>query len=256
MIKPFMQGLLAYRHAHHLVWKEGMWKQLIIPGLLSMLYFPLVIGGLFGGTFLGVQELSTHISEKWLPNEVAEGISWGLSFIVGLLAIYLAFLLYRSVVMIIYAPFIGMISETAEEKFHGTKGPGFSLGGMAYDIYRGSMVSVSMLIISLMLTVLCWLLWLLPIVGAAIYFVGMFFLQAFFAGAGFMDPVLERRRLGIRASLAHSHRHKWHALGNGTGFVLMMFIPVIGWFLAPPYGIIAAAVSGVDTLYDGKTLKR
>jgi len=73
MIKPFMRGLGAYKHAHRLVWKEGMWKHLIIPGLLSMLYFPLVIGGLFGGTFFGVQELSTLISEKWLPKEVAEG---------------------------------------------------------------------------------------------------------------------------------------------------------------------------------------
>ncbi|MBD5780354.1 EI24 domain-containing protein [Pelagicoccus sp. NFK12] len=256
MIKPFMQGLRAYKHAHHLVWKEGMWKHLIVPGLLSMLYFPLFVGGLFGGAFFSVQELSTYISEKWLPNEVANGVAWGLSIIVGLLAIYLAFLLYRSVVMIIYAPFIGVISETAEEKFHGTKGPGFSIGGLIYDLYRSSMVSIIMLVISLMLTVVCWLLWLLPIVGAAIYFMGMLVVQAFFAGAGFMDPVLERRRLGIRASLSHSNRHKWHAMGNGAGFVLMMFIPIVGWFLAPSYGIIAAAVSGVDTLYDGKTLRR
>lgn len=256
MIKPFLQGLRAYKLAHQLVWKEGMWKHLIIPGLLSMLYFPLVIGGLFRGTFFGVQELSAHISEKWLPNEVAEWAAWGLSIIVGLLAIYLAFLLYRSVIMIIYAPFIGIISETAEEKFHGTKGPGFSLGGMLYDIYRGSMVSLLTLAISLFLTVICWLLWLLPVVGAAIYFAGMLVIQAYFAGAAFMDPVLERRRVGIRASLAHSARHKWHAMGNGAGFMLMMLIPILGWFLAPSYGIIAAAISGVDTLYDGKTIKR
>lgn len=233
-----------------------MWKHLIVPGLLSMLYFPLVIGGFFGGTFFGVKEISTYISEKWLPNEVAEWAAWGLSILIGLLAIYLAFLLYRSVVMIIYAPFIGLISETAEEKYHGTRGPGFSVGGMLYDIYRGSMVSALMLAISLMLTVLCWLLWLLPVVGAVIYFAGMLIIQAYFAGAGFMDPVLERRRIGIRASLSHSYRHKWHALGNGTGFVIMMLVPVIGWFLAPSYGIIAAAISGVDTLYDDKPIAR
>lgn len=252
MIKPFMRGLGAYRHAHQLVWKEGMWKHLIIPGLLSMLYFPLVIGGLFGGTFFGVQELSTLIGEKWLPSEVADWVGGILGFIVGLLGIYLAYILYRSVVMVIYAPFIGMISETAEEKFHGSKGPGFSIGGMAYDIYRGSMVSMLMLAMSLFLTVVCWLLWLLPVVGAVIYFIGMFIIQAYFAGAAFMDPVLERRRIGIRASLAHSSRHKWHATGNGTGFMLMMFVPIIGWFLAPSYGIIAAAISGPDTMYEEK----
>lgn len=250
MIKPFMRGLGAYRHAHHLVWKEGMWKHLIVPGLLSMLYFPLVIGGLFGGTFFGVQEISTKIGEKWLPSEVAAWAAWGLSFIIGLLGIYVAYLLFRSVVMIIYAPFIGLISETAEEKFHGTKGPAFSIGGLLYDIYRGTTVSLLMLGISLALTAVCWLLWLIPIAGAIIYFAGMLLIQAYFAGAGFMDPVLERRRIGIRSSLAHSYRNKWHAMGNGTGFVLMMLVPVIGWFLAPSYGIIAAAVSGVDTLYE------
>lgn len=250
MIKSYLKGLNAYKEAHRLVWKEGMWKHLIVPGLLSMLYFPLVIGGLFGGTFFGVQELSAHISEKWLPNEVAAWAAWGLSIIVGLLAVYLAFLLYRSIVMVIYAPFIGFISETAEDKFHGTKGPAFSLGGLLYDIYRGTMVSGVTLALSLVLTVVCWLLWLLPIAGAAIYFIGMLVTQAYFAGAGFMDPVLERRRIGIRSSLAHSYRHKWHAMGNGTGFLLMMLVPVVGWFLAPSYGIIAAAISGVDTLYD------
>ncbi len=217
-----------------------------------MLYFPVVIGVFFGGTFFGVQELSTHISEKWLPNEVASWAAWGLSVIVGLLSIYLAFLLYRSVVMVIYAPFIGMISETAEEKHHGTKGPAFSIGGLMYDIYRGIMVSGITLAISLALTVLCWLLWLIPLAGAAIYFAGMLILQAYFAGAGFMDPVLERRRMGIRQSLSHSYQNKWHAMGNGAGFMIMMLVPIIGWFLAPSYGIIAAAVSGVDTLYDSK----
>lgn len=249
MIKPFMRGLGAYRHAHHLVWKEGMWKHLIIPGLLSMLYFPLVIGGLFGGTFFGVQELSTLIGEKWLPSEVANWVGGILGFIVGLLGIYLAYILYRSVVMVIYAPFIGLISETAEEKFHGTNAPKFSVGGLIYDIYRGSMVSMLALALSIFLTVVCWLLWLLPVVGAVIYFVGMVIIQAYFAGAGFMDPVLERRRIGIRSSLAHSYRNKWHAMGNGTGFMLMMLVPIIGWFLAPSYGIIAAAISGPDTLY-------
>jgi len=173
-----------------------------------------------------------------------------LSIIVGLLGVYLSYILYRSVAMVIYAPFIGLISETAEENFHGSKGPGFSIGGLIYDIYRGTMVSALTLALSLFLTVVCWLLWLLPVVGAIVYFAGMLVTQAYFAGAAFMDPVLERRRIGIRASLRHSYRHKWHAMGNGAGFMIMMLVPILGWFLAPSYGIIAAAISGPDTLYD------
>ncbi len=248
MIKPFYSGLHAYLDAHRLVWREGMWKHLIAPGLLSLLYFPLVIGGLFGGTFFGVEAISARISDDWLPPTVAEWAAWGLSILVGLLAVYLAFLLYRSVVMIFYAPFIGLISETAEEKYYGTKGPEFSVGGLLRDTYRGVMVSVITLVLSLLLTVVCWLLWLVPIAGAIVYFAGMVVIQAYFAGFGFLDPVMERRRFGIRASLAHVWRHRWLALGNGSGFLLMMLVPVIGWFLAPSYGIIAAAIAGVPSL--------
>lgn len=247
MIKPYFTGLRAYADAHDLVWRGGMWKHLIVPGLLSMLYFPVVIGGLFGGTFFGVKELATLIREDWLPEAAAEWMAWGFSIIIGLLGVYLAFLLYRSVVMIIYAPFIGLISETAEERFHGTRGPSFSVGGLLYDIYRGSMVSVFTLLISLILSVACFLLLLIPVAGAMAYFIGMLVLQAYFAGVGFLDPVLERRRLGIRASLTHAYRHKWHVLGNGTGFLIMMLVPILGWFLAPSYGIIAAAISGPKT---------
>ncbi len=248
MIRPFLAGLRAYADAHRLVWRQGMWKHLLVPGLLSLLYFPLVVGGLFGGTFFGVEAISQRISEKWLPSEVADWIAWGLSAVIGLLAIYLAFLLYRSVVMIIYAPFIGLISETAEEKYYGRKSPPFTIGGLFYDIYRGTMVSLLTLAISLVLTVLCWLLWLIPVAGAIAYFAGMLVVQAYFAGVGFLDPVLERRRLGIRASLAHAYRHKWLVMGNGAGFLLMMLVPILGWFLAPSYGIIAGAIAAPPTL--------
>ena len=37
-------------------------------------------------------------------------------------------------------------------------------------------------------------------------------------------------------------------MGNGAGFMLIVLIPILGWFVAPTYAIVAAAISGVESL--------
>ncbi|MEM9160122.1 MAG: EI24 domain-containing protein [Verrucomicrobiota bacterium] len=252
-MKDFWLGLKDYGRAHRLIWKEGIWKHMIVPGFLGVLYFPIVFGGVYSGSIWGLTEAGKSIGEKWIPKEVADWGGWdyfaiGAGIVTGAIGLYVAFLLFRSVLMIFYSPFIGFISEAAEKSEFGTSGPAFSVGGLLYDIYRGIMVSLVSLGLSLALTVLCWAFLLIPVAGAVVSFVGMLMVQAFFAGAGFVDPVLERRRYGIRRSLGFSARNKMKVMGNGAGFMLIVMVPIIGWFLAPTYGIVAAAVSGVESV--------
>ncbi len=247
-MKHFWLGLTDYKRAHRLIWEEGIWKHMIIPGFLGVLYFPVVFGGVYSGSVYGMTELGGYIGEKWIPKEVFDWMAWGVGFIAGLLGLYLGFLLFRSVLMILYAPFIGFISESAEKKEFGTSGPDFSFKGLIYDIYRGTMVSLISLGFSLLLTLVCWAFLLIPVVGVVVSLVGMLMVQAYFAGVGFVDPVLERRRYGIRQSLGFSSEHKMRVMGNGAGFMLIVLIPILGWFVAPTYAIAAAAISGVESL--------
>jgi CysZ protein len=247
-MRDFWLGLKDYKRAHHLIWKEGIWKHMIIPGFLGVLYFPVVFGGVYSGSVYGMTEFGAYIGEKWIPKEVFEWMAWGVSFIAGMLGLYIGFLLFRSVLMILYTPFIGFISESAEKKEFGTSGPAFSIKGLMYDIYRGTMVSLISLGYSLLLTLVCWAFLLIPVAGVVISFVGMIVVQAYFAGVGFVYPVLERRRYGIRQSLGFSSEHKMRVMGNGTGFMLIVLIPILGWFVAPTYAIVAAAIGGVESL--------
>jgi len=67
-----------------------------------------------------------------------------------------------------------------------------------------------------------------PIVPAAIFLV-----QAYYAGFGAMDYTLERY-YNIRQTTRFVTNYRPLALGVGAAFLLLLFIPVLGFMLAPP----------------------
>ena len=70
----------------------------------------------------------------------------------------------------------------------------------------------------------------------------------YFAGMGFADPALERRRLPFRKRWSFCWRHRFRILGLGAGFLALSMIPIVGWFIAPGYALIASSV-GVAELF-------
>ncbi|MDA0768110.1 MAG: hypothetical protein O3A87_12775 [Verrucomicrobia bacterium] len=54
--------------------------------------------------------------------------------------------------------------------------------------------------------------------------------------------------LSIANTFAHAWRHRGRTIGHGLGFTLLLFLPVVGWFLAPSYGIVAGTLGVIDTL--------
>lgn len=222
-----------------------MWKVAIVPALMSFFYFPLV----FLGSIFGFGEVGMWLNENlmWEPMQ-SPWTAAILAIVLGAVGLYVAFLVFRNVIMILYTPFLGFLSETAEKKEYGYGGPEFSFKGLAYEIYRGILVSLITLAWSLMLMVVCWLFLLVPVVGGLMSIVGLTLVQMYFAGVGFADPAMERRRYSVRESLSFAWRHRARLLGCGAGFVLILLIPLIGWLLAPTYGVIAGTLSAADIL--------
>jgi len=89
---------------------------------------------------------------------------------------------------------------------------------------------------------------LVPILGAVVAFIVISFVQTYLAGIGFADPVLERRRFSVWATLKFARRHRPRLMGVGSGFLLLMAVPIVGWFIAPSYGIIAGTLAAIDLL--------
>ena len=83
--------------------------------------------------------------------------------------------------------------------------------------------------------------------GAAVVLVPLIFtIQAYYAGRGNMDFILERR-FSVRPSLRMSKKYKWLALGNGVVYMLLIST-IIGVFFAPILSVVGLTIELVSRL--------
>lgn len=230
-------GMADFWAAHRLIWRHKLWRWLMIPGLLSVLYWPAALAVLYVGFRRGAEVWFGQVPPGWLAT--AGGVVLGL--VLAGIAVAGLYVLHRTVILVVCAPLWGPLSESAERALLGTPGMPFSVRQLARDVRRAGCVGGILLALSLLCLIGCWLLALVPIVGlAAIVLLPA--TQAFFAGAGYIDPTLERHKVGVRGSLRYLARHRWRVLGNGLGYSLLMLVPLLGWFLAPGYAVVAATI--------------
>lgn len=244
-LKELLAGLQCHRRAHRLVIEHKLWRLILIPGFLSLLYFPAVLWA----TFYGLRPAARYLHENWVPQFLQSGFTLSLlSLVIWALGVYVGFMLFRNVIMIICSPVLSYLSETVEKVAGGITPPKFTWQGVGKEIVRAAILSLITLILSVLTFVFCLLIGLIPVLGAIISFFVMTLVQSYLAGVGFADPALERRRYSIWATLMFARRHRPRLMGVGLGFLLLMAIPLVGWFLAPSYGIIAGTLAAVDLL--------
>jgi CysZ protein len=251
-MKEILAGLRCYGRAHRLIVAHKLWRLILIPGLLSFLYFPLVIMV----TFYGLRPVTSYLHEHWVPTFLQSGFTLFLiSLVVWIAGLYLGFLLFRNVIMIICSPLLSYLSETVEKVYGGLAAPAFTWQGVGKEIARAAVLSFLALLISLVTFAVCLVIGLIPILGAVIAFILMTLIQGYLAGVGFADPVLERRRYSISATLRFTRQHRPRLMGVGFGFLLLVAIPLVGWFIAPSYGMVAGTLAGMDLLNENEEKK-
>jgi len=244
-LKELLAGLECHRRAHRLVIDHKLWRLILIPGCLSILYFPVVIWA----TLYGLRPVARYLHENWVPEFLQSAVTLSLiSIVVWALGIYAGFLLFRNVIMILCSPLLGYLSETTEKVAAGVEPPKFTWTGVGYEIVRATGLSLLAVLISGLTFFFCLVVGLVPILGAVVAFIVMTFVQTYLAGIGFADPVLERRRYTVWATLKFARRHRPRLMGVGLGFLLLMAVPLVGWFIAPSYGIIAGTLAAIDLL--------
>ena len=79
-----------------------------------------------------------------------------------------------------------------------------------------------------------------------VFTLGLFLVQAYYAGFGNMDYSLERHH-SISGSIRFIRRNRWLAMGNGTVFMLLLMTG-IGFLFAPPLSTIAGTIEVVKRL--------
>jgi len=222
-----------------------MWPLLLVPGLVSLFYFPII-------TFLTFRyggRVANYIRDHWLPQILKQKYSvWLITVLLWLMGFYLGFILFRNVVMILYAPVLGYISGKTEENSR----PGALAPVPSTGMVRGAVRGISMSLFSLVLAIggfiLCCVMLIVPVIGQVFMAVLLPLWQMFLAGHGFVDPTLERRSFRVRQSFRFVWGHRRRVMGCGCGFVLLSLIPVLGWFLGPTLGVVAGTLIALDLL--------
>jgi CysZ protein len=243
-MKNFWSAFRQYPRAFRLALKPALWPLLMVPAFVSLLYFPVVL-------WLGYQmgdSVAAYVRAHLPAFLQHEAVHWLIAIPLWLAGGYLGLILFRNVVMILYSPVLGFISAKAEKLAWPDRPMLDASGPLWHSAWRGVQVSLLSLALSLVSLVFCWLLFLIPVVGWISTAILLPVIQMFLAGQGFMDPVLERRGLGVMDSFRFAWGNKWRVLGCGAGFALLVAVPVLGWFLGPVLGVIAGTLAAVDLL--------
>ena len=238
----FINGIQDYFGASRLIWRNHLWRWLIIPGFISLLYFPAVLWF----CWMFADDSARYLQENWLPAWINHPvIAWALVLPVWIGLLYYGFTVYRNLIMIIYSPVLGIVSERTEQHLTHIDPAARPKVAVWKGMLRGIKMSLTSLALSALALVVCVAMLLIPIVGGLLMAICLPLSQMFLAGQGFMDPMLERKSYGVRGSLKFCWSNRMRTIGCGAGFTLLTMIPIVGWFVAPGFGIVAGTRSAV-----------
>jgi len=246
MFSGLIEGASAYFSAFKIIREYSLWKYVILSGLVSAvfgfaIFYSIWQSADFVGDWLG--SFYSWDFGKSIFNKV-------LDYFAGGVMIVLALVLYKYVIMVIVSPFMSLMSEAIEKQENADYvAPAFSLSKSISDLLRGLRIALGNLIKELALTLGIFLVGLFPLFTIATP-VLLFLVQSYYAGFGNIDYYLERRAT-VRESKRFVSHNKGFAIGNGAVFMVLLLIPVIGLFLAPALGTVAATTQAMER-YDNE----
>jgi len=242
MVINIIEGIKAYFGTLSLISKLRLWKYFIIPILISVLTG---LSILLIAYFLS-DNIGNIISKIWMWE-------WGtqtfktISGVVGaLLILALGLVFYKHIVMALSAPFMSPVSEKIEAHLLGADAQSNRNTTFIQQLFRGIRLNLRNLLRELMLVIPLVLLSFIPVIGIA-FTILIFLVQAYYVGFGNMDYTMERH-FNYKQSIQFVKQHRGTAIGNGLVFMLMLFIPVVGFILTLPISVVAASTETVRIL--------
>ncbi|GAB5563464.1 MAG: hypothetical protein Wins2KO_05270 [Winogradskyella sp.] len=244
MVRDIFRGLQVYSGAYGLISKLKLWKYFVIPMIISLVVFVLIFVAAYGLS----DNLGEWIGGIWPWDFGKETFTAISTFISGIVIFTLGIIMYKHIIMALSTPFMSPVSEKIEAYFTGKPAKNYINTSFSKQLARGIRISLRNLAKELTYTLPILLLKFIPVVN--IFSTALLFLvQAYYAGFSNMDYTLERH-FKYRESIAFIREHRGLAIGNGIGFLLLLFIPVIGVILVLPLSVTSASVIAVDLLFD------
>ena len=236
--KDFSRGMRGFREAHKIIFKHKLAKFLVIPGIATLLYTTLF--------FIGAIHFAKRIDAdaaaypSWL-SWMGDFTYWFLETVYWVAAIFLFMASLKYVLQVILSPFLSQISESVEKMAWGNEPDPFTFKAFFHDFVRSLKLAIRNSVIELFL---CLVLGFIPGVGQ----VAGFMVSSYFCGFGYIDYVLESKKMSVAESVAFVRAHRGFAMGIGLVNNLLMLIPVLGWVIAPTYATVAVTIETLRLL--------
>ncbi|NRB59478.1 MAG: EI24 domain-containing protein [Winogradskyella sp.] len=244
MVRDIFRGLQVYSGAYGLISKLKLWKYFVIPMIISLVVFVFIFVSAYGLS----DNLGEWIGGIWPWDFGKETFTAISTFISGIVIFALGLIMYKHIIMALSTPFMSPVSEKIEAYFTGKPAKNYINTSFSKQLARGIRISIRNLSKELLYTLPILLLKFIPIIN--IFSTALLFLvQAYYAGFSNMDYTLERH-FKYRESISFIRKNRGLAIGNGIGFLLLLFIPVIGVILVLPLSVTSASVIAVDLLFD------
>ncbi|MFO7557359.1 MAG: EI24 domain-containing protein [Desulfobacterales bacterium] len=244
-VKELFAGITSYKKANQVISEYRLWPWLAIPGILSLCYILMlaILGVIY---FSGMSE---YVNENWIPGFIrGDTMVVIVSILLWLFLIVIGYLSYQQIVLIFFSPILGFLSEIVEKRVYNQEPPQFQIKNFFRDIIRSFVINARNIGWMLFLTLMAWLVGIFPLIGAILSPLLIFVIQSYYGGFGLIDYTLERKRYTVSESIDFVHKNRAMVTGVGMGFILLLLIPLIGWFFAPGYGAAAATLAALEKI--------
>ena len=237
----FRQVHHSFLKAHQIIWQQGYWRYLLVPIGLSFLLAVLLLAGC--GVLAAGMSGSVH---EWISDFVRlqDWLQAVLGFLLFALLLIPCYLLFRSLVMLCYAPFLDRISM-GTEKLVGSAVLDSELS-ILQSLKRPALMAAITLCGLAAVMVLALLAGFIPLVGAVISIVLVFPVNLLLSTLSYLDPYLERRSYSPAASIKLIWQHRRPAVYFGLIGFLITSIPIFGWFVGPTYSVVGGIVLAIS----------
>ncbi len=243
MFKNIINGIKAYLGTFKLMSTLGLWKYFAIPILIS------VLTGLsfVAFAYFFSDNLGGLIAKAWIWDWGSQTFTTISTYLGGFMILVLGLVLYKHIVMALSAPFMSPVSEKVEAHILGDISNHIHRHtSFSQQLSRGIRINVRNLFRELLFMIPLLILSFIPVIGIVATAL-IFLIQAYYVGFGNMDYTMERH-FDYKQSVQFVRKNRGIAIGNGIVFVLMLFIPIIGFIITLPISVVAASSETVRLL--------
>lgn len=239
-IKQIVSGFISVFSGFHLIVSEkGFRRFIVFPFFLNII---LLSAGIYTAIVYLFPGLYSLIPDY--HNIFVDILRFIAKPLFACVILFFTILVYSFSGTIMCAPFLDFVSAKTEKYLTGSDGTtGTGLLSFMRSIFVTFRNTIGLLLLFLVFNILLFIINFIPVMGSIVYgFISSMSLMLFI-GYQFYDLNVERHGLPFGSKFEIMWKNKWSCIGIGFAFMIMTYIPIIG-FLST-----VAASSGAAMIY-------